>query len=599
MVLPEHVTGAAPRVNVETAPETPVSDPTGGHSEAAVDDWTEVGTPAVRCWLAAALVLTLLFATRAMAPAFEGGNVVQTDVRQHVFWALRFRDPELFRGDLIADYFQSLAPPGYSALYWTLSWIIDPVVASRLLPFVLGLATALFTFLLTRRLHPAPAGAFLATVLLSWYVWQYDDLSSGTPRAFLLPVLAAQLWSLSAGRPWLAVGLAVLAAVMYPVAGALGVALLAVRLVRWRGWRPRLMGRRSDWIAFSAATVVVAGLLGPSQLAPSPFGPTVSAAQARTMPEFGPGGRQPFFVEDMYDYAASDLSGFDLRATDASFPEVPILFELLVLALLLPLLLLVRNRLPGADRLSTEAVILPQVLLASFGLFVLAHLLLFRLYVPSRYVKWSVPLVLAVAAGIALGILIEATAAWLAPHRRRLAAGSLGLGLGAALAIYPAGYDGGFFHDDHPAVTAYLRAQPKDILVAGASADVDSVPTFARRRILVGRKHALPYHLGYYGELRERIEALIDAYYAESPSEVADFAARYGVDVFLVNRAAFEPTTAGRVWAYPNADWEPFTSAISDRFQRSNRFALLRLADRCAAVEDGEIAVVPAACLRQ
>jgi hypothetical protein len=587
-------------MRVATAAESHPLGLSGRPSAHQAADRPGAGGLAERRWSAAALAFTLLFAGRTMAPAFGGGDVAQSDARQHIFWAARFRDPELFRDDLIADYFQSVAPPGYSALYRALSWVMDPLVAGTLLPFLLGSAAALFTFLLVRRLHPAPAGAFLASVLLSWYVWQYDDLSSAGPRAFLLPLLAAQLWSLAAGRLALAVGLVALAALLYPHAGALGLALLGVRLLRWRGWRPEPARQRSAWLAFAAAAVLVGGLLAPSQLAGSPFGPAVTAAQARTMPEFGEHGRNAFFITGAYRYWLwSDRSGLDLRVSDAQFPIVPILLEYLALAALLPLLLLVRRRLPAARLVDRRAIILVQLLAASFGLFFLAHLLLFRLHLPDRYVKWSLPLALAVAAGLALGILIEATAGRVAPYRRRLVAGGLGIGLAIALAVYPADYDGGFVHDHRPAVTAYLRAQPKAILVAGVSADTDSVPTFAHRRILVSRKYAIAYHLGYYGELRQRMEALIDAYYAESPSEIADFAAHYGVDLFLVNRAAFRSATAGDAWGFPYAAWEPFTSAISSKLQRSKRFALLELARRCAAVDDGEVAVVPTACLRR
>ena len=42
---------------------------------------------------------------------------MQDDARQHVFWMQRFIDSELFPHDLIADYFQSVAPTGYTTLY--------------------------------------------------------------------------------------------------------------------------------------------------------------------------------------------------------------------------------------------------------------------------------------------------------------------------------------------------------------------------------------------------------------------------------------------------------------------------------------------------
>jgi hypothetical protein len=235
-------------------------------------------------------------------------------------------------------------------------------------------------------------------------------------------------------------------------------------------------------------------------------------------------------------------------------------------------------------------------LVASLGLFLLAHVLFFSLYYPNRYVQRSVPLVFALAAGLAIGILLEAVARRVRPSRRRLAVCVLTTLLGMAVAAYPVPPYRRWRPDFHPAVTAYLQEQPKSILVAGVPSETDSVPMFSRRRVVASRLHAVPYHVGYYGELSERIHDLIEAYYAESLSEVLDFAARYGVDVFLVNRAAFDKRTFAATW-YPGTAWEPYTSAIADRLDRRESFVLLEYARRCAVVDDGAVAAVPTTCL--
>ena len=87
-------------------------------------------------WLLAGLGFALLFAWRAMAPALDQ-NAVQDDARHYVFWMERFHDPELFPNDLIADYLQLVAPPGYTAFYWALSWVADPMLVAKVLPPIL------------------------------------------------------------------------------------------------------------------------------------------------------------------------------------------------------------------------------------------------------------------------------------------------------------------------------------------------------------------------------------------------------------------------------------------------------------------------------
>lgn len=551
-------------------------------------------------WLIAALGLTLLFASRTMAPAIKAGNVVQDDARQQVFWMYRFLDPELFQNDLMADYFETMTPPGYAAVYRALSLAVDPLRANKLLPPVIGLASGLFIFLLVRRLHPAPEAAFLGSVLATWFFWQHNAPASATPRAFLLPLLAAVLWALVSRRLVLTVVLVVLSALFYPVAAALGVVLLGVRLVRFTRWRPALVREPGPWVSFLAAAGLVAVVLMPTQLGSARFGRIISAAQASTMPEFHSGGRQAYFTGNFYRYwIASDRSGLDLTVSDPQ-TKLPILFEYAALAAVLPALLLFGPRLPALKRLSDQSVVLFQLLIASFTLFFLAHLLLFRLFYPARYVKWSLPLVFAVAAGLALVILAESIARGFSRPWRHLIVGAVTLGLALAVAAYPARYKGGFRGDRHPAVTDYLLSQPKDLLVAGVPAETDLVPVFARRPVLVNQEYALSFHPLYYQEIRGRMEDLIDAYYSESPERIIEFADRYGVGVFLVNRAAFDPSISLRTWTdLPGVRWEPFTSAVQARLGSSRRFALLDLADRCGVLREGTVEVVPTDCLRQ
>jgi hypothetical protein len=554
---------------------------------------------AVAAWLLAAQGCSLVFVARAMAPAYQSDGLVQDDARNHIFWMARFRDPEMFPNDLIADYWQAVAPPGYSALYWALSWFVEPLTASKLLPPLLGIVTAVFTFLLARALYPVPAAAFVASALLSWYVWQYDDLVSATSRAFLLPLLAALLWALVQRRTSVAVALVVLLALFYPAGGALGLGLLGAQLLRFRGWRPLLERRRQPWAAFLIAALLVGLVILHGQLATSKFGPIVLADEAQSMPEFGPNGRVPYFVDDPYRYwLKSNNSGLDLLASDRLLLDIPILFEYAALAALLPLLLVFRRSLPTTARLSDQSVILLQLLATSAALFFLAHMLLFRLWLPSRYVKWSLPLVFSVAAAITLTILVEELAARLAPQRRGVLVASLALALAVALAAYPVRYDNAFVFDRHPTITAYLRDEPKDIVVAGVPSETDSVPSFAGRTILTNRENAYPVHLGYYRQLRQRTEDLIDAYYAESSEAIVAFAAQYNVDVFLVNRHAFQSATFAEVWRnFSSGRWQPFHSAVAAKLQGSRRFALLEAARRCGTVSEGALTVVPTACL--
>lgn len=555
-----------------------------------------------RLWLPLALAFGLLFAARTMLPVLEP-NVVQADARAHVFWLGRLRDPSLFPGDPIADFYQSISPPGYVFIFQLTSPLLDPRLTSKLLPFALGAIIAIFTFLAVIRLAGAPQAAFLASVLTSWYVWQYGQIASGTPHALLLPWLTVQLWMLVSERPRGAAAAVVLSTLCYPVGGVLGLPLLFASSVGWRAWPPRLLGGRSHWLVLLTAAVLVALILGRNQLSGNDgFGPPLTLEHAEAMPEFARGGLFDILHRSAYSYwISSNRTGLDLRGTDPLLGGVPLLGEYAALALLLPALLLLRRRGWPVRALHLRTWILVELTGISLGLFLLAHLLLFRFYLPSRYVKYSLPLMLAVAGGLGLYLLVEGVATRFRPNRRTLIVSAAALAVAGLFVIRPGRYNGEPQRDARPAITAYLAALPNDSVIAAPPGLADSLPYFTQRPIVASRVHAeFPWAEGYYGLIRTRLFDLIDAYYAARPDQLTPFLDRYNVHTVLVDRRAFAPATVHQPWSSSSATkYEPYSSRVLARTRATTRFILLEAIPRCATSDDAVVAILPAACLHR
>ncbi len=96
--------------------------------------------------LATALSSAVIF-IGAHFQALTHPYVVNDDVRQQVFWMARWLDPELFKGDLLAEYARHYVPWGVQGLYWLASWVVDPIAFSKILP---GLLFVLLGFCLYR-----------------------------------------------------------------------------------------------------------------------------------------------------------------------------------------------------------------------------------------------------------------------------------------------------------------------------------------------------------------------------------------------------------------------------------------------------------------
>ena len=123
-------------------------------------------------YLLASLSIVFWQAIQAFSYGTSRTYMVQDDARQHVFWMQRWFDSDLFPNDLIADYFQSVAPFGYQWIYRLFGWLgIEPLQAAKILP---GIIAAIATFLLFRlslKLIPIPWIAFLSCLFLNQALW--------------------------------------------------------------------------------------------------------------------------------------------------------------------------------------------------------------------------------------------------------------------------------------------------------------------------------------------------------------------------------------------------------------------------------------------
>ncbi len=562
------------------------------------------GSPAAwRLALALPLVLSTLYAAYNLHKAFLTPYAVQDDARQHVFWMRRFLDPGLFPNDPIADYFQAVAPAGYAWLYRVLASAgVDPLAFSKLLPVALGWIAVVCGFALARRMLDVPASAFLAGAFVAQGVWMSDDLPSGTPRAFGVPLVVAFLYLLS--RRALLPTLAILAlqAFVYPQALLISAATLALWAVRLEDGRPRLTRDRRDRL-LCVAGLAVAGLsLLPFVLRSSEFGPILTAAEARRLPEFWSQGRSGFFGFSPWKFwIESQRSGLLPKFFSSAGPFLYLSIPLLS-GFLLPRLLRRRARWPLAAAVTPEVGLLARFGAASLLLFAAAHATLFRLHLPSRYSGLGAHVGLPLAAALTLAIVLDRAlrAAGPGSEPRRAARARAGLAVAAALGVgllvspLLQHTEGDYGVGKASAVYGFFASQPRDVRIASLSIEANNIPSFSRRSVLVSRETLIPYHTGYFRPARARVLDLLRAEYASDPRVLADFVRRTRPDFFLVESDAFTPTWVRQAWI---GQFHPQSDEIARALERGSVPALARVLDRCAVLYERNLVVLPAACV--
>ncbi|MDY7021455.1 MAG: hypothetical protein SWJ54_08835 [Cyanobacteriota bacterium] len=497
----------------------------------------------IRLWFSLSVLVAIACGVWAFLKTWGQDYLIQDDARSHVVWMFRFLDPELFPDDPIIDYFQSVAPLGYAKFYQLFATFgINPLLLSRILPIILGAIATGFCFGVCWEILPIPIAGFFSTLLLNQNLWLKDDLVTATPRAFFYPLFLAFLYFLLQ-RSLFGVGIAIaLLGGFYPQGVLIAVGLLILHTLFSENII-QARNKKSFFILF--AGLIIGGIvLLPYLVNASEWGEVITRSQAKTLPEFYPGGRASFFTDKPLDFwITGDRSGLLpqewFRRTWIP-PQV-------IAGLLLPVLLIFSelkssSLFPLTQKISCSILILPELLLVSTGLFFLAHALAFKLHHPSRYSQHSLRIVMAIAGGIAVTLILDAILRKISNSQNQVALKSSLAALLFLLLCYPSLINRFPITNNivgkNPLLYEFFAIQPKPMKVASLSNEVNNIPAFSKRSILVGSEYILPYHQKYYALMKQRAEDLISAQYSSDINQVKQFIQDYDIGFWMLDENA-------------------------------------------------------------
>ncbi|HHP7232359.1 MAG TPA: hypothetical protein ACFCUY_16050 [Xenococcaceae cyanobacterium] len=546
-------------------------------------------------WYLLTMMFALSYGLMALQEAFDGQWVVQDDARQHVFWMMRYLDSDLFPNDLIANYFESVAPVGYKTVYFLATKLgVSPLIFNKLLPPILGLVASRYGFFLIRQIFPIPIGCFISTLLLNQILWLKDDIISGTPRAFAYPLFLAFLYYLSKRSLFPCTVTIALLGIFYPQCVFLASGMLLMQLIQWRGITPYLSQNTNDYFFGFVGLGVAFSVMLPYALHVSEYAPTITRAEALALPEFQPGGRSAFFKSSFWGYIFDGgRSGLLPRSL---YTPVTVIF-----GFFLPLIIRFPRKLPLVKQVTQQVAILPQLIVVSVVMFLLAHALLFKLHLPGRYTGLSFRIVIALAAGIVLTAILQAlqqqiiASSWSKKLFNIVLIGIITI----SVVAYPS------FVDRFPstkykegkadALYQFLQQQPQDTLIASLTSEADNLPTFTQRSILASREYAIPYHLGYYGPYRQRVADLIQAQYSTDPEVVKSFIRHYDITHWLIEATSFTPGyISENNWILQH---QPEAQAALENLQTKETSALATYQDKCSVFNDTRYQILSTDCI--
>jgi hypothetical protein len=558
-----------------------------------------------RFWLGLSLVFALIFGIDNINLAFSDRYLIQDDARQHIFWMQKFVDRELFKNDLIADYFQSVAPLGFTSLYqFFVSLGISPFIFNKILPLFLGLITTGYSFAICIEIIPVPLAAFLSTLFLNQNLWLMDSLSSGTPRSFVYPIFLAFIYYLLKKSLFLCLLTIVIEASFYPQLIFISIILLILQLFSWKN-KTIVLLKENIFLVTSSLCVAIVSLLiyAPNS---AKFAPILSADVAKNLPELAEGGRTAFFLHDrLFFWLLAPRSGFFPHEWLYAWSYISICVFFCCLGLFLIWLDRRFGWFPLCRKIEGRSFIFWQVIVASLIAFSIAHLYLFKFHLPSRYTQHSIRLLMAWGDGIVVAILLQPIFKALSKNiwkSSKIKTLTIVLSiLIFFIPVYVAKANAqyleaiGFLQGKAPLLYQFLSDRPKDSVIASLSEEADFIPSLAHRSVLVSEEYSIPYHQGYYRQIRKRTQDLIAAQYSQNLQEIQEFIQRYRINLWLLDRSAFETS-----YLEQNKWIQQFNREAKQAIENlsSDREPIVKqMQSRCQVFEDKNLVLLDTSCL--
>ncbi|NJK39925.1 MAG: hypothetical protein HC835_21555 [Oscillatoriales cyanobacterium RM2_1_1] len=539
---------------------------------------------------------------------------MQDDVRQYLFWMYKWANPDLFQNDWIANYFQSVAPLGYRAFYHAFNHVgISPLLLSKLIPTLLGWLTTFYCFQLCQIIIPIPLAGFITSTLLNQQLWLDDGLVSATPRAFLYPIFLAILYFIQRQSIWQC-GIAIaLLGIFYPQCILVCFGVLSFRLIQFSHGSFRIVDnlreRKLALVGISIATIIIFYYV----LSIDYFSPVISAQDAKTLSEFGGAGNSAFFYGGFWNFWIwGQRSGL--------LPEDLLKPIFLIPGLCLPYLILYPTRFPLVRQAKPGVTLIFQVLSASLLLFFLAHCLLFKLHLPSRYTHHSLRICLALAAGISSCSLLDQFFQWLTGsyalkfntafltpleygiekrYRVELKVMIIGI-LTLGILINPLFWKGfpkaKYITGRSPELYQFFDRQPENSLIASISREADNIPSFSKRSVWFAWEYAVPYHWGYYRQIQQRAIQLIQAQYSPEIKPLQDLVRTQKINFIVLDTNAFQSdyilkNSWLRQW------YHSLGKEILSMYEQPRSPAIMDWIEQCAVLRTEKQVVLESSCL--
>jgi len=543
------------------------------------------------------LLISLVVAIFVQRQVLTNPLAINDDVRNQIYWMARLIDPSLYPHDLIADYFtqSSLVSPALWLIYKLGSYLTDPIQISQFLPLLLAPLASYFAYRFGENFAGKRYG-FLSAFSFNMLVWLSRNLAGGLARSFAYPLLFAFLWCYSKNIRSGLIITAWLASLIYPPilflsAGIWLLGFLPPSFLNASTEQPE--NNKPDFITFlwgiggGLAILIYRFVLAPIHPV---FGQLTNSRIAAQTPEFYEGGRVPIFH---FFHHPLTLTWPDSLLGEL-FARTPGASRLLPLAgILLAAWGYKKLISPKLGKLKIPSLVW-QLLIASILLYILAWLMLFYLYVPERYLQFSMPVLYTFLLAGILNVLLDLIEN--SKLTARLKTGLLIAPFLFCILIFSKVWDQNLMlpQPDMLPVFEYLKQTPKNTMIATTPGLASDIPFYAKRSVILSQEGYIPFHQAYFQIMKKRLKDFLIAYYSKDPETVIRFIQQYKIDYIMVNRQDYLPERLRLLHKkYYHSFPKSFYRQLLQNDNGSQTFILSHPQPSCQVVHSGHYILLP------
>lgn len=455
-------------------------------------------------------------------PAFTNDFLVNTDTGMHSIWVEKYIGENAFvENDILVEVSQEIQPWGVFYAHRAMGMLMSPLVYTKIIPFLTFLLSCYIVFIFLNR----DFGWKIAVVgLLLMSNFLIEPAIGFNARAFSYPLLFSFLYFYSGKNYWGAGVVMILASLFYPSALLISCGMVGVYHVLYLLMNRKFDLDKTQLIAMGSAAAVCAVLLltKSHSLEANPIiGEMYSKAEMLNMEELGKEGR----VKILPQLAPIHTMSWNYLKR-ALFPKLFLLVSLAYLGFVV----VNRNKLTRLDYL------LISLMIAGFVLFITARIILFKLFIPVRYLQYTYLIFwyMVLIRGLSL---IKSRV----DTQPIIFAGALAIGAYLSFIHFSPREANLYDYSEYAGVYEKVKTLEPNIMIAGPAMVCDEIPFFSERSVLISYETShLIYYNKYWPEIKQRYFDFYGAYSSSNPDELQAFIEQYDIDYIIIDKNYFK-----------------------------------------------------------